>query len=77
MITDALRLLGKIGHIIKPMVLVLEAERSKGEVDISERVNLNPVPFNQNIEHCHCKSNTALKIRPPAMHNLLQMIDQG
>ena len=56
------------------MVIVSDAKWNQGEVDLSEFFNLNPTPFDQNIEHCHSKSNTTLEIRPWATDNILQML---
>ena len=58
-------------------MLVLEAEGSQREMDVAKFIDLNAIPFNQDVEHRHRKSEAALKICPFAMHNLLEMIDQG
>ena len=59
------------------MVLVSEAKRSQGEVDIAGFINLNAVPLHENVEHRHGVSQTAFEILPFAMHNLLEMANQG
>jgi hypothetical protein len=62
-------------HFIKPLVLVLEAEGSKRKMDIATFIHLNAIPFNQNVEHCHRKCQTALEISPFSVHNLLEVIN--
>lgn len=63
-------------YLIKPLVLVLEAEGSKRKMDIATIIHLNTIPFNQNVEHCHRKRETALEISPFSVHNLLEVINQ-
>ncbi len=45
-------------------------------MDIATIIHLNAIPFNQNIEHCHCKRQTALEISPFSVHDLLEVINQ-
>ena len=35
------------------MVLVLEAERCDGKVNTTIFINLDTIPLNENVEHCH------------------------
>jgi|GEM_PF-6765223 len=45
-------------------------------MDIATIIHLNAIPFNQNIEHCHCERQTALEISPFSVHDLLEVINQ-
>lgn len=59
------------------MVLVSEIEKSQRKVDPASIIELDPLTSDQQVEHDHGEGDTAVKIGPGEMHDLVEMVDPG
>src|SRR5712692_1332218 len=66
-----------VSYILDNYVSILQTKFSDREGHEARRIGLETMPLDEHIEGGHGEREARLKIRPHAVHDLLEMTDQG